>query len=61
MVLYNRSMIEWFDAYFYKQVTSMDGMFYDADAFNQDIGAWDTSQVNNIMHDIVMERSRVCM
>ena len=30
----------------------MSGMFYYARVFNQDIGAWDTSQVNNI-HYIV--------
>ena len=51
-VLDNCSMIVWLDAYFCLQVTRMNGMFSYAQAFNQDIGAWDTSQVNN-MHDIV--------
>ena len=45
-------MIWWFDGYFWIQVTTMSYMFYKAYAFKQDIGAWDTSQVNN-MHDIV--------
>ena len=33
----------------------MDRMFDSAQAFNQDIGAWNTSQVNH-MHDIVWSR-----
>ena len=33
----------------------MGGMFHNAYAFNQDIGAWETSQVNH-MHDIVWKQ-----
>ena len=63
MILYNSSMIAWFDAYVCLQVTRMGNMFYYAYAFNQDIGAWDTSQVNHML-DIVWSRVEcicICM